>query len=88
MERHAHFGKYITRVSRDIDESTLARATSSPTTCFLLARASPAERRQIPLCASNSHTSASLRVSASSRCYWRLADDTLFWGRNCGEASL
>lgn len=88
MERHAHFGKYISRVSRDIGESTLARVTSSPTTCFLLLRVNPTGRRQIPLCASNSHTSASLRVSASSLCHWHLDDAPIFGGYLGSEASL
>lgn len=88
MERHAHFGKYISRVSRDIDESTLARVTWSPIVCFLPLQISSAARRQIPLCGSHSEISASVRISAPSRHESCLSDDPHSVGCHLGEASL
>lgn len=88
MERHAHFGKYISRVSCDINEKTQARATSCPTTGLLLPRVGSLAGRQLPLCVSFSHSFVSVRVSALSQRNWCLTDAPHLSGRYCGEAPL
>lgn len=56
MERHAHFGKYISRAICDTTEPALARATSSPARRLRMLWIRSSVRVHISLCVSFFHS--------------------------------